>query len=99
MLPKKKPDQPDDTKPLHPQRRENPKAKRPKANRGDVDMLLRICWDQGAWIVLGGNGHYKIYPPNLHRMIPIPATPSDHRTVRNKRSQLRRAGFDLKIKK
>jgi hypothetical protein len=84
---------------LHPNRKAHPKKKRPVAKRGDVDLLLKICWEQGADIVLGGNGHYKVYPANGERMVPIPATPSDWRTIRNKRGQLRRVGFDLKVKR
>jgi hypothetical protein len=80
---------------LHQKRIDNPKAQRPKATRADVDLLLQAAWAQGAWIERGGNQHFKVYPSGKgRRMVPIPATPSDYRTVRNKRSQLRRNGID-----
>jgi hypothetical protein len=91
-------EQADDNPPLHPARKADPKKKRPKASRGDVDLLLRICWAQGANIVKAGNGHFKIYTADGKHIVPIPATPSDFRAVRNKRAQLRRAGIDLTIK-
>lgn len=44
---------------------------------------------------LGGNGHYKVYPPDpANSMVPIPQTPSGYKTVRNKRAQLKRNGID-----
>ena len=80
---------------MHPKRVRNAQAKRPKATRDDVDLLLQAAWFQGAWIERGGNQHFKVYPPGKDsRMVPIPATPSDYRTVQNKRSQLRRNGID-----
>lgn len=87
--------EPADSQPLHPQRRANPNAPRPKASRGDVDLMLQAAWAQGAWIVLGGNGHFKVYPADpAGRMVPIPQTPSGFKTVRNKRAQLKRNGID-----
>lgn len=79
---------------MHLKREQNPKAKCPKAKRGDVRLLLEAAWAQGAWIELGGNGHYIVLPENGDRMVPIPQTPSDYRTIKNKRAQLRRAGID-----
>lgn len=80
---------------MHPKRKANPTASRPKATRADVDLLLQAAWAQGAWIEKGGNQHYKVYPAGPgSRMVPIPATPSDWRTVRNKRAQLKRNGID-----
>jgi hypothetical protein len=84
---------------LHPNRKADPKKKRPKASRDDVDLLLHLSWEQGCDIVKAGNGHFKVYTPDGGVMIPIPATPSGYRTVRNKRAQLKRAGIDLTVKK
>ena len=91
----KKANPPEDDEPLHRLRKANPNATRPKATRGDVDLLLQAAWAQGAWIVLGGNQHYKVYPPDpANSMVPIPQTPSGYKTVRNKRAQLKRNGID-----
>lgn len=79
---------------MHPKRELHPKATCPRAKRGDVRLLLEAAWAQGAWVELGGNGHYQVLPPNGDRMVPIPQTPSDHRTIKNKRAQLRRVGID-----
>jgi len=88
-------DESGDVEPLHRLRRENPNARRPKATRRDADLLLEAAWAQGCWIVLGGNGHYKVYPPDpANSMISIPQTPSGYKTVRNKRAQLKRNGID-----
>lgn len=84
---------------VHPKREENPKAKCPKATRGDVRLLLKAAWAQGAWIELGGNDHYKVFPANGDKMVPIPQTPSSYRTIKNKRSQLRRVGIDPSFNK
>jgi len=84
----------EDERPLHPNRKENPTKQRPKATRSDVDLLLQAAWFQGCDIVLGGNGHFKIYPPDGSRVIPIPQTPSGYKTIQNKRSQLKRQGID-----
>lgn len=85
---------PDDV-PKHHRRLADLFRQRPKASRRDVDILLEKAWDGGCDIVLGGNNHFKVYPPNDERMISIPATPSGYRTLRNKRGQLRRAGVKL----
>lgn len=79
---------------MHGKRLENPDAQCPRATRADVRLLLEAAWAQGAWVVLGGNDHFKIFPDNGNRMVPIPQTPSDYRTLKNKRAQLRRAGID-----
>ncbi len=79
---------------MHRKREENPEVKCPRATRGDVRLLLEAAWAQGAWIELGGNDHYKVFPDGGDRMVPIPQTPSSYRTIRNKRAQLRRAGVD-----
>jgi hypothetical protein len=41
-------------------------------------------------------GNYAmLYSPDGVYMIKVPSTPSDHRTVRNKRAQFRRAGLNI----
>jgi hypothetical protein len=80
---------------MHPKRIANKDATCPSASRADVRLLLEACWAQGAWIELGGNGHYKVWSPDkAQRMVSIPNTPSGYRTLRNVRSLLRRSGLD-----
>lgn len=80
---------------MHPKRTKNPKAKRPKLTDKDMDSLAEAAWEAGAWCERAGNLHVKVYPADGSRMIPIPATPSGHRTFQNKRSALRRAGIPV----
>lgn len=84
---------------LHEKRQENPNAKCPKATRDDIRLLLEAAWAQGAWIEKGGNEHFKVFPVGRSFIVHIPMTPSDWRTIKNKRSQLRRAGIDPNFNK
>jgi hypothetical protein len=90
---------PDDEPPLHPKRTEKPNAKCPRATRDDIRLLLEAAWAQGAWIIRGGNNHFKIYAADGKAMVHMPMTPSDYRTVKNKRQQLKRAGIDPNFNK
>jgi hypothetical protein len=92
--PKEPPDEPPNVGALHPKRRDNPSAKCPRSPRADMRLLLEAAWAQGAWIVRGGNDHFKVYAADQKTMIHVPMTPSDFRTVRNKRLQMKRAGID-----
>lgn len=85
--------------PLHEKRQRNPDAQCPRATRGDVNLLLKAAWFQGAWIEVGGNNHYKVYPAGGTRMVPIPATPSGYKTVKNMRALLKRSGIDPNTRK
>lgn len=60
-----------------------------------MDDLVKKCWNQGWWCVLGGKNHVKCYPPTNDRMVMIPSTPSSQRTLQNKRAALKRAGLRL----
>lgn len=77
---------------MHPERLRNPGTERPRHQNQDMDSLVAAAWAAGWWCKRGGNQHMKCYPPDDGRMVPIPSTPSDRRTYRNKRSQLRRGG-------
>ena len=79
---------------LHPKREQNPNTKCPRATRDDVRLLVEAAWAQGAWIDGGGSDHFNVYPANGDRIVHIPLTPSDWRTIKNKRAQLRRVGID-----
>lgn len=81
--------------PMHPKRLQNPTARRPKVKDRDMNELVASAWACGAWCERGGTNHVKVYPPDGSRMVMIPSTPSDHRTVRNKRAALRRGGLSV----
>lgn len=87
----------DEDPPLHPRRKTDKNCTCPRAGRKDVRELLQECWDLGCLVLEAGNGHFKVYPPDGARMIPVPGTPSSPKTLTNKRMQLRR--FDVLVKK
>jgi hypothetical protein len=94
------PKPPDDDEPsLHPKRQQKPDAKCPGATRADVRLLLEAAWAQGAWIIKGGNDHFKIYTADERFIVHMPMTPSGYRTIKNKRAQLKRAGIDPNFNK
>lgn len=80
---------------MHPKRLENPKARRPTVRDKDLDGLIAAAWEAGWWAERGGRNHVKCYAPEGGYIVPVPSTPSDVRTVRNKRAQFRRAGLEL----
>lgn len=80
---------------VHPERKGNPKAKRPTLPDREMDSLVKAAWAAGAKCIRAGNKHVKVYPVDGSRMIPIPATPSDHRTYKNKARALQRAGISV----
>lgn len=92
------PDQADDEKPLHPDRRADREKPRPKGKRGDVDLLIRSAWAQGCDVVPTKKGHFKVLLPDGNGMVLLPGTPSDYRGIRNARSQLRGHGIDPNIR-
>jgi len=75
----------------HPERIKNPDAKCPRLTDDQMDALVEAAWKSGANCARGGKNHVKVYPADGSRMIPIPATPSGHKTYQNKRTALRRA--------
>lgn len=67
---------------------------RPRARDKQTDALVRAAWDAG-WRVEQGRKHIRVYPPDpTQAIVTIAGTPSDHRTVKNTRAQLRRSGLD-----
>ncbi len=60
--------------------------------RKEIAQILGELDRQGFEVKMGGSGHWKVYADN--RLITtLPATPSDHRSLRNAIAILRRAGF------
>jgi hypothetical protein len=81
---------------VHPKRRQNPNAKRPKARNRDMDSLVEAAWKQGWWCERGGKNYIKCYPSDGSRMIPIQNTPSNPRRAKaNKAAAMRRAGLSI----
>ena len=65
------------------------------ANR-EVGQALEVVVRQGGVLSLCGSGHFKVVPPDKSKKVVfLPATPSDKRSMRNVVSKLRRAGFNL----
>ncbi len=77
---------------MHPRRRANPSAKRPRHARKDYDALVKAAWEAGWWCERKGTNHIACYPPG-GAYVMMPSTPSGSRTLANVRAKLRRAGL------
>jgi hypothetical protein len=81
-----------------PRTRGQPRA---KGGRGGTrrptsyDEVLTRLAELGFTYSLSGGGHYKVLSPRGEVMPPIPATPSDWRSVANTVADYRRRGVDL----
>lgn len=80
---------------MHPKRKANPTAKRPKVKDKQLDAMVAKAWAEGWWCRPTGSGHVFCYPPDGGRMVDVANTPSDRRTVPNTRSYFRRSGLEL----
>lgn len=61
----------------------------------DLKKLRKLLESQGARIVEKKSG-WMIYPPDKERgAVMIHLTNSDHRSLKNARSELRRSGFNV----
>ena len=84
----------EDDETLHPKRLENPNAKCPKHPDKDLRPLVQLAWDAGWWVER--RTYIFLYPLDpTQEIIKVPLTPSDHRTPRNVRGKLRRAGLEI----
>lgn len=82
--------------PLHKDRVANPDATCPKVKDGELRAMIEVAWKQGWWCKKSPKtGHVMCYPPDGGRMVLVANTPSDHRTVPNTRSALRRSGLRI----
>ena len=57
--------------------------------------MVTAAWEAGWWCEMGKKGYIKLYSPDGPEMIVMESTPSDHHSVANTRSRLRRAGLKL----
>jgi hypothetical protein len=62
----------------------------------DVEKLIREVRGAEGWRVVRGSKHYKLFAPDGTTIITVSATPSSPNVIKKVRSQLRRAGLDLK---
>jgi hypothetical protein len=60
----------------------------------EVQDLLALARARGCAVVPTRNGHYKVLVPG-GGLVVVPRTPSDWRSIRNIRSDLRKAGLDI----
>ena len=49
---------------------------------------------QNGWTYKPGGKHGKLYPPASQKSLPVPTTPSCHKSYLNFRSNVRRAALD-----
>ena len=80
---------------MHPERLANLNAKRPKAKNKDNDDLVKAAWAAGWWCEKVKKGYIHAKSPDGVTMVVIESTPSDHHSVANTRSRLRRAGLNV----
>ncbi len=90
MARQKDPEEPPD-KP-HPKRIADPLAKRPKHPKKDWDALVKKAWEAHWWCERRKKYIY-CYAPNGEDIVKVPMTPSDWRTIRNKKRDFRDAGL------
>lgn len=57
-----------------------------------VKELIKEIKDLGYDVIMGGNGHWKVYRGSAY-ITSLPATPGDQHSLWNKRSQLQRLGI------
>ncbi|KKL51786.1 hypothetical protein LCGC14_2292010 [marine sediment metagenome] len=64
--------------------------------KSEVAEMMKECRRRGCRVLLSKRGHYRIYPPDK-TAAPITAasSPSDWRSIRKLRADLRRAGVEI----
>lgn len=60
----------------------------------DVRKLVDVARDSGCRVENTSGGHIRVYAPD-GSVVSLPSTPSDHRSVKNARSKMRRAGIPV----
>jgi hypothetical protein len=82
------PDQP------HPRRLANPRAKRPEHPKKEWDALVKLAW-KASWWCERRKKYIYCYSPNGEDIVKVPMTPSDWRTIRNKKRDFKAAGLRM----
>lgn len=81
---------------MHPERRQNPRRKRPKVKNRELDAMIAVAWQEGWHCLKLAKGHVMCYPTDKTlRPVLVASTPSDYRTIPNTRSQLRQRGLNV----
>jgi hypothetical protein len=60
----------------------------------DVKNLIKEIEKLGYDVIMGGNGHWKVYRGSSY-ITSLPATPSDQHSLFQKRAQLQRLGVPV----
>jgi len=69
-------------------------GKRRRATNPEVRELIRIAEANGCRVKPTGGQHFNVYTPS-GQIINLPSTPSDHRSILNVRSQMKKAGVPV----
>jgi hypothetical protein len=85
---------------MHAKREANPQARCPRVKDPQLRAMIQVAWSAGWWCERNSKGHVECYQWPVEgggrgKIITVANTPSDHRTVPNTRSMLRRAGLQL----
>jgi len=83
---------------VHPKRKANPSQKCPRVKDKQLNEMVAAAWVAGWWCEKRAKtGHVMCYSTDAAKgkMVLVANTPSDHRTIPNTRSALRRAGLNL----
>jgi hypothetical protein len=79
---------------VHPRRLANPQARRPEHPKKEWDALVKQAW-KAKWWCERRRKYIYCYSPNEEDIVKIPMTPSDWRTIRNKKRDFRDAGLTM----
>ena len=81
---------------MHPERERNPRGKRPKVKNRELDAMIQAAWDAGWHCSKTSKSHVMCYPPDKTiKPVLVANTPSDHRTIPNTLSCLRKSGLSV----
>jgi hypothetical protein len=78
----------------HPKRQANPDATCPRHPDKEWRPIVKAAWEAGWWCVQRRKYIY-CYALNGEDIVKVPMSPSDWRTIRNKKADFRHAGLDL----
>jgi predicted RNA binding protein YcfA (HicA-like mRNA interferase family) len=96
ILPRASDDKGTTEAPMHPERKKNPRAKRPSVKDKEHDQLIKAAWNAGWWAKYKKGGHVLcLHPTDKTKMVLVTNTPGDHRSVANHRAAFRQNGLDL----
>lgn len=73
---------------------QEPDAKCPKHPNKDFHKLLKAAWSEGWWCERRRKYIY-CFSTNGEDIVKLPLTPSDWRTIRNTKRNLRAAGLQI----